>query len=133
MARRCVICICFSIVFLSAQEGEHTSNTIIISDHKLHWISTTLSGVNSCLDPSYGERNFTPFSVSFIFTSCHHHSLFIFHLSSFFPNPREKTWNPPLSVRISLSRFSNVCNPQASFISSSPGRKYKWKVFAKMS
>ena len=140
LARRCVICICFSIVFLSAHAGEQTSNTIIISDHRLHWISTTRSGVNSCLDPSYGERNFTPFSVNFIFTSCLPSSLDkgrwggIFPSEeSFFPNPRENTWKPPLSVRISLSRFSKECSPHAAFISSSPGRKYKWKVFAKMS
>ena len=54
------------------------------------------------------------------------------HASSF-PSHKENTWKPPLSVKISLSRFSNVCNPHASCISSSPGRKYKWKVFAKIS
>ncbi|MEI8252197.1 MAG: hypothetical protein WCG25_00220 [bacterium] len=41
----------------------------MISLHKLHCISTTLSGVKKCFDPSYGELNFTHSSVSFIFTS----------------------------------------------------------------
>ena len=148
LAQRCVICICFSTTFLSALPGEHTSNTIIISDHKLHWISTTPSGVNICLDPSYGERNFTPSSVNFIFTSCWWLSLIDslpvkggcpssvedrgVCLSSSFPRPSENTWNPQLSVNIKPGQFSNLCSHQAFLTNSSPGRKYKWNVFARI-
>lgn len=123
-ARRCVICICFSMVFLLQSVGEHTSSTIIMSLQKLHWISTTFSGVKKCLDQSYGEENLTQSSVSFTLTwlEC--------SLSSLFPSHRLNTWNQPLSVSISQFRFSNLCNHPASFINWSHGRRYRWKVLA---
>ena len=118
------------MVFLSELAGEHTSSTIIMSDHNSHCVSTTFSGVNMCFDPSYGEVNLTHSSVNFIPTLW----LCFSALNFWFASHREKTWKPHESVSISqFFRFSKLCNPHASFTILLQGLKYKWKVFARIS
>ena len=68
-------------------------------------VSTLFSGVNVCLDPSMCDWKRHPSSVIL--------RIFV----------RENTWNPPLSVRIGLSQFSNLCSPPTLRKVSRPGRR----------
>ena len=86
----------------------------MISAPMIRWISITFSGVNRCLEPSICERNMAPSSCNLRFSE------------------REKTWKPPLSVRIGRFHVLNLCNPPACSNISNPGRRYKWYVFPKM-
>ena len=63
--------------------------------------------------PSYTERKVTPSSSTPSSVS-----------------RSENTWNPPESVRIGPSHPENAWSPPSSSISSSPGRKCRWYVFA---
>jgi hypothetical protein len=82
------------------------------SGARLRWMPTTDSGVNSCSEPSKWERKVTPSSSI---------------LRSF---ARLTTWKPPESVSIGPFHPQNFAGPPASRITSAPGRRYRWYVFA---
>ena len=72
------------------------------------------SGPRNTVEPSVGAWNVTPCSV--IFRLC----------------ASENTWNPPESVRIGPSQRAKPCNPPCASITSSPGRRYRWKVLPRI-
>ena len=80
-----------------------------MSEPRAAWIPAASSGVNRSALPSYTERNVTPSSSAASSVS-----------------RREKTWNPPESVRIGPSQLMKACNPPSSAMRSSPGRKCRW-------
>ena len=84
-----------------------------MSAPRRRWISATPSGVKRASAPSYTERNVTPSSSSAVIVS-----------------RSENTWKPPESVRIGPAHPENACTPPSSSTSSSPGRKWRWYVFA---
>jgi hypothetical protein len=43
---------------------------------------------------------------------------------------REKTWNPPESVRMGPGQFMNEWSPPARWTMSAPGRRYRWYALA---
>ncbi len=71
------------------------------------WISIERSGVRSIAEPSTAFLKRTPRSR-------------ISALGS------EKTWKPPLSVRIGPSQPMKRCSPPSFATSSSPGRSARW-------
>lgn len=84
-------------------------------------MSTVPVGEKKWTEPSRGEVNWTPSSRI---------------LASGLPvllSPRLKTWNPPLSVKISPSRCWKRWSPQSLSIMSSPGWRCRWNVLLSMS
>src|SRR5262245_13341267 len=96
-----------------ASAGGQTSRHIAMSDPSRRWISTTPSGVKRSSAPSYTERKVTPSSSSARIVS-----------------RSEKTWKPPESVRIGPSQPEKACSPPRPSMTSAPGRKCRWYVFA---
>ena len=73
-------------------------------------MSITFSGVKRCFEPSMCDLKTTPSSfISLVFD-------------------REKTWNPPLSVRIGFFQLMKLCRPLHLLRMSIPGRRYRWYV-----
>ena len=85
----------------------HSSSAILTSDPSASCTATASSGVRVCADPSRWDRNVTASSDTF------RRAL------------REKTWNPPLSVRIRRSHPMNRWSPPWPRIRSWPGRRYR--------
>ncbi len=88
----------------TSMDIQQTSKAIAMSLPSACWISMEVSGPMNILLPSRWLRNCTP------------SSLILRRLA------REKTWNPPESVRIGRSQDMNLCRPPASRMRSSPGR-----------
>ena len=79
----------------------------MMSAPMLRWISITRSGVNRWSEPSICERKRHPSSASLR------------------QSANEKTWKPPLSVRIGRFHALKRCRPPACSRISVPGRRYK--------
>jgi hypothetical protein len=73
------------------------------------------SGVKRASEPSYTERNVTPSSSSTRMVS-----------------RSEKTWYPPESVRIGHFQPEKAWIPSRSSTTCSPGRKWRWYAFPRM-
>src|SRR3990172_5384544 len=85
----------------------HSSSAMRTSEPSASCTATAISGVRVCADPSRWERNVTASSDTF------RNAL------------REKTWKPPLSVRIRRSHPMNRWRPPWPRIRSWPGRRYR--------
>ena len=66
-----------------------------------------VSGDRKCLDPSTWLEKVTPSSVSLRRPAS------------------DITWNPPLSVRMGLDQFMNLCSPPMRATRSAPGRSIR--------
>src|SRR3990170_6056985 len=109
------MCTAFSSSPLGAPAGTQTSRHIAMSEPSRRWISATLSGVKRAAAPSYTERNVTPSSSSARIVS-----------------RNEKIWKPPESVRIGPPHPENACSPPTLSMTPSPGRKWRWYAFPRI-
>ena len=91
----------------SAGNGVHSSNAITMSAPSACWIWIERSGVRSISLPSTSFLKRTPRSVISLRGS-------------------EKTWKPPLSVRIGPFQRMKACSPPSFSTSASPGRSARW-------
>ena len=83
--------------------GVHSSKAMITSAPSAFWISIERSGVSSSTEPSTSFLKRTPWSLISLLGS-------------------EKTWKPPLSVRIGPSQREKAWRPPSFSTSASPGR-----------
>lgn len=85
-----------------------SSRAIIMSEPILFWIWMESSGLIFIYDLSYGDWNFTPYSVI-------SHSLL-----------KETIWKPPESVNMFLFQFINLWRPPTASRKFYPGLYAKW-------
>lgn len=143
LAQRCVRSIAFRAYSCVDSPGAHSSNAMMISAPNADCISITFSGAKKCFEPSRYERKWTHSSVTFARGSCEllckgavetvcrdwgffpetksPLSPFTKGVFESIPSPREKTWNPPESVRIGKSTSIKLWSPPNDSITSVPG------------
>ena len=92
----------------------HSSKHIATSEPRTRCVSIDSRGPRKTREPSMWELNSTPSSR--ILRRC----------------PREKTWKPPLSVRIGPSQPMKRCKPPQAATMSLPGRSIRWYVLARI-
>ncbi len=94
--------------------GVHSSKIMTMSEPSTFWMCMLSSGPRNTRLPSVGAAKCTPASV--ILRLC----------------ASEKTWKPPESVRIGPSQRAKPCRPPCASMTSSPGRRNRWKVLPRM-